>query len=522
MKRRFSVFVSFFVILGLFLAVGVGYAEDDSGTLRIANPTDIKKLDPVDIQDATSSRVADLVFDHLASYDYDGEVIPELAKSWEFSEDGDEVTFHLRKGVKFHDGTEFDAQAVKFNFERIMDPEVASAAREKYTKEIENIKVVDDYTVRFKLTAPDAAFIDLYIIDNATMIVSPASVKKYGKRVDLHPVGTGPFEFDEYKQASYTKLVKNENYWKGTPKLEEVVFKPIPELQSRIAELETGGVDLIFRVPPEQLENLEKKKNIKVQKSPYASVRGLWFNAGKKIFQNKKLRKALAYSVESNTIYEAFLKGVAVPGKSMVPVESWAYNEDVPKYKFNKEKAAELLKEAGWVDEDGDGIREKDGKKLSFTIMSPNGRYLRDKQICEAVTHTWKGLGVKADTQVLEWGAFIDKLFAKKYEMVFLGWMQSTFEPAKFLNPMTKTGGRANFFNYSNSKLDKLLEKGTRTFDREKRKEIYDKAQMVFMEDAEFIPLYNHLGIVAYTKDLKDYRYTAPRSLDLVDAYLER
>ena len=522
MSKKFSVLVSFSVIMALLLTVGVCYAKDSSGTLRIANPTDIKKLDPVDIQDATSSRVADLVFDHLATYDYDGEVMPELAKSWEFSEEGDEITFHLREDVKFHDGTKFDAQAVKFNFERIMDPEVASPAREKFSKRIEEIEVIDDYTVRFKLTGPDAAFIDLYVVDNATMMMSPASVKKHGKDVDLHPVGTGPFEFAEYKQASYVELVRNEDYWKGAPKLSEVIFKPIPELQSRIAELETGGVDLIFRVPPEQLKNLEKKKGIAVQKSPYASIRGLWFNVEKKTFQNKKLRKALAYGVDSDTINEAFLKGVAVPGKSVVPVESWAYNEDVPKYNFDKEKATSLLKEAGWVDEDGDGIREKEGEELSFTIMSPDGRYLRDKEISEAVTHTWKGLGVDANTEVLEWGAFIDKLFAAKYEMVFLGWMQSTFEPAKFLNPLVKTGGRANFFNYSNSELDKLLEDGLSTFDEEKRKEIYDKAQMIFMEDAEFISLYNHLGIVAHTTELKDYKYTAPRSLDLVDAYMEK
>ncbi|MFP4647135.1 MAG: ABC transporter substrate-binding protein [Candidatus Acetothermia bacterium] len=521
MEKRFSIVIAFFAILGLLLSVGTCYAASDSDTLRIANPSDVKKLDPIHIMDAPSSRVADLICDHLATYDYSGEVVPELAKSWEFSEEGDEITFYLREDVKFHDGTEFDAEAVKFNFERILDPDEASSAREKYSEVIEDIEVVDDYTIRFELTAPNAAFIDLYIIDNATMIISPASVEKYGEDVALNPVGTGPFEFDEYKQASHVRLLKNEDYWDGAPKLEEVVFKPIPELQSRIAELESGGVDLIFRVPPEQLEGLEQHSDISLQKSPYPSIRGLWFNLGRDVFEDKQVRKALAYGVDSDTIHEALLQGVAVPGKSIVPVESWAYNEDVPKYGFDMEKAARLLDEAGWVDEDGDGVREKGDMELSFTIMSPDGRYLRDKEICEAVTHNWEDLGVEAKTEVLEWGGFIDNLFAEEFEMVFLGWMQSTFEPAKFINPMVKTGGRSNYFNYSNSELDELLEQGTRTFDQEQRKEIYAEAQEVYMEDAHFISLYNHLGIVAHNKDLKDYRYTASRSLDLLQAYKE-
>ena len=180
MKKRFLILVSLFTILGLLFSFGACNAKDHLDVLRIANPTDIKKLDPITIMDAPSSRVADLITDSLVSYDHSGEVIPELAKSWEYSDEGDEVTFYLRDDVKFHDGTKFDAEAVKFNFERILDPEWASSAREKYTKVLEDIVVVDDYTIRFELKAPNAAFIDLYIIDNATMIISPASVEKYG------------------------------------------------------------------------------------------------------------------------------------------------------------------------------------------------------------------------------------------------------------------------------------------------------------------------------------------------------
>ncbi len=521
MSKKYLVILSVFLFLVFLLSPGVSHAQSQEDTLRIANPTDIKKLDPLEIQDAPSQRVADLVFDHLATYDYDGEVIPELAKSWEFSEEGDEVTFYLREDVQFHDGTKFDAQAVKFTFDRVLDPETASPYREKFNDMIEGIEVVDDYTVRFDLTSPNAAFIDLYIIDNAAMIISPASVEKYGEDVDLNPVGTGPFEFDQYKQANFVRLTKNEGYWRGAPRLDEVLFKPIPEIQSRIAELETGGVDLIFRVPPEQLNNLENQEGIKVEKSPYPSIRGMWFNAEREMFKNKNLRKALAYGVNADDIQKALLEGVAIPGKSVVPVESWAYNEEVPKYSHDLEKAKELLEEAGWVDEDNDGVREKDGEELSFTIMSPDGRYLRDKEISEAVTHTWKEIGVNAQTEVLEWGGFIDKLYAQEFGMVFLGWMQSTFEPAKFFDPLVKTGGRANFFGYSNPELDELLNEGITTFETEERGEIYEKAQEVFMEDAGFIPLFNHLGIVAYTTDLKDYRYTAPRSLDLTDAYVE-
>jgi len=517
-KRYFGLFLVFLFILTVPLAV---LSAESGGNLTIANPADIKKLDPIQILDQPSSRVANLVFDHLANYDFDGEVVPELAKSWEFSEDGKVVTFYLRDDVEFHDGTKFNAEAVKYNFERILDPDEAAPGKKKFEDAIEEVEVVDDYTVNFHLTEPNAAFIDLYIIDNSMMIVSPAATKKYGDDFALHPVGSGPFKFEEYREAEHVKLSRNEDYWMGAPKLAEVTFKPIPELQTRVVELETGGVDLIFRVPPEELKRLENDKNITVQKSPYASIRGLFFQMDSFLGDEPEVRKAIAYGLKLDEIFQAFLNNVAVRCKSIVPVDSWAYFGDVFDYDFDPDRAKELLEEAGWVDQNGDGVREKDGQKLEFTIMSPDGRYLRDKEISEAATHMLKQIGIAVNVEVLEWGAFIDKLMAANFDMVFLGWMQSTLEPAKFFNPLVKTGGRANFFNYSNPELDELLAEGTKTFEQSERKEIYRKATEVLMEDAQYIPIFDHMGMVAQSKELKGYTYSASRSLDLLDATIE-
>jgi peptide/nickel transport system substrate-binding protein len=507
-KFRWWVVVSLLVVVGV---VYVPFGMAQGGTLRIANPTDIIKLDPIYIQDAPSSRVAGLIYDNLVEHNYDGTLRPALAKSWEVSDDATSYTFYLHEGVGFHDGTLFNAQAVKSHFDRLTDPEWASPQREMYAELIEKIEVLGQYTIRFDLTRPDVTFIESYLITNASMIASPAAVEMYGEDIALNPVGTGEFIFKEYREAEFVELVKNEDYWGGEPKLDGVIFKPIPELATRLVELETGGVDLIYRVPLEELERLEREEEIVVQKDPYASIRGLWFQQGHfSPFADVRVRRALAHGLNIEEIYEAFLKGVAVLGNSVVPVKSWAYH-DAGRYEYDPEKAKTLLEEAGWVDTDGDGVREKEGQELRFTIMSPDGRYLMDKEICEAAMHQWKGIGVAVDVDVLEWGTWVGRVFAKEFDMVFLGWMQSTFEPALFLDALVKTGGRAALWDYSNPELDEILTQAVAVSDLEKRKELYAKAQEIIYQNVVWIGLYNHLGMVAHTAHLKGYRYTCPR-----------
>jgi len=498
-----------------------GFALGAGGTLKIALPTDITKLDPIYIQDAPSSTVADLIYDTLVEFDFDGSLRPGLASSWEVSEDATVYTFHLREGVTFHDGTQFDAHAVKAHFERLLDPAWASPQRKMYASLISEIQVPDPYTVRFVLTRPDVAFIESYVISNATMIASPAAVERYGEKIALNPVGTGPFIFREYQEAEHVVLVRNEDYWAGAPKLEKVIFRPIPELTTRVVELETGGVDLIFEVPPEELGRLEANPEIVVQRAPYASIRGLWFHQKHfPPFADVRVRRALSHALNVEEIFAAFLEGVAIIGNSVIPVNSWAYH-DPGRYEYDPEKAKALLEEAGWTDVDGDGVREKDGMELRFTIMSPDGRYLRDKEICEVAMHQWKAVGVAATVEVLEWGTWVDRVFAEDFDMVFLGWMQSTFEPSKFTDPLVKTGGRAALFGYSNPELDQLLTQAVTVVDKEARKELYRQAQEIIHRDAVFIPLYNHLGIAAHTARLKGYRYSSTRTLDLLQAWVE-
>jgi len=501
------------------------FAQEGGGTLRVVLRGDIKTLDPAHMLDSQSSRVGGQIYENLATYNKEGEIVPRLATSWEFSEDGKKVTFFLREGVQFTDGTKFDASVVKYNYDRIMDPEVACYNRDFHAKGIESVEVVDKYTVRFHLASRNAAFIANHIITDETQIISPKSVEEYGyEDTGINGSGTGPFKFVEYKEARHVKLVRNENYWGDVPKLEGLTFKPIPERQSAVVELRTGGVDLLLGITKESLKTLSEEKDIVISKSPNPSIRGLWFQVKNfKPFSNLNVRKAFLYGLPKDMVVKSFLEGIAIPLDTLVPVKSWAYDPDVPTYGYDVEKAKTLLEQEGWKDEDNDGIREKNGKELKFTVTSPDGRYLADKQICEAAAHSWSEIGAKVEIEVLEWGAWMSKIFGpeKTHDMVFMGWLQRALDPTLFMDDLAMTGNVGNVHNYSNPTLDAILEKASKIANQDIRKGLYYAAEQILYDEAMWIPLYNALGIAAYNDNLKEYQYSPYYPLDLNDAYFE-
>lgn len=509
-NSRLRIFGLFFLLLFLFASVGGVHGE----TLTVANSADIQNLDPAFITDAISSRVANQIFDHLVEFGRNGEIVPGLAQSWEFSEDGQVVTFHLREGVRFHNGNHLTAEAVEFSFRRVMDEDIGSPHGEKYRKAIENIEVVDDLTVKFELSEPNAAFLALYMTTSPSMIVSPEAVQSLGEDFGLKPVGSGPFKFERYKPDELVELSKNEDYWGEKPKVDKLAFRPIPEPITRVIELRTGGVDMVVAVPPAQMESLKENKEIEVQEAPLSTIRGFWFQHQDSPFNDPRLKKAFAFALDEEEIYESFLKGSAVRADSLIPMQGWAHNELLTEYGHDLERAKALLEQAGWVDEDNDGIREKCGEELVIDLISPSGRYLKDEEITQAAAYQWEKLGVKINTSILKSSAWIDRMTSSQFDVTFLGWAKDIPEPALFFNPLVRTGGRTNFFNYSNLFLDRLIDRGAATFDRERRIEIYEETQRILHQDVVFVPLYNDIGSVAIVENL-EYEWSPSQPLEL-------
>ncbi len=522
MKKQliFSFLLAGLLIFGSLTGFSV-QASTPSDTLVVAIRADIQDLDPAYLEDAPTSAVGFQIYEHLVRRDFDGTYAPGLAESWEVSEDATEYTFFLREGVTFHDGTPFNAEAVKFQFERLKDPETGSHAGERMRQNIDRIELIDDYTISFILTGPNAAFFEDVLIQNATYLASPAAVEEYGEDYSMHASGTGPFIFESWRPDQEVVLRKNEDYWDGAPKINKVIFRPIPEAATQITELRVGTVDIITTVPTEYLEDLEQDDSVVVINEPDFNVRYLVFNFGNELFQDLRVRRALHHAVDIHELVDVFLSGVADPAYGPLTNQSIYHNPDVLSYEYDPDKALELLAEAGWTQGTDGLLRNEAGETLQFTLSTPQGRYTKDRELNEAVHFQFQQIGVDAQLEILEFATLIDKLREREFDLAYIGMMQRTGEPASHLNIMYGTDGWANWGDYSNTKVDQLLERGLQIADFDEREEIYYQVQDMIMEDCPTINIMNELYIIAHRDAVKDYKFTASRTHDYTKLYKE-
>lgn len=479
----------------------------------IATVADLVQLDPLDIGDDPSSLVAQHVMEWLVNRDKDGNLVPGLASKWTTSPDGLTWTFDLRTGIKFHDGSDFNADVVKWQFDRIMKDETAPARfRKQWSDVIADVKVIDPAKLAVTLKAPNAAFLDLVITTNAGMIMSKANFEKLGaKEAALHPVGTGPFIFKEWLPGQRAVLTANPNYWGEKPKLSSLSFRPIPETNTQVIELETGGVHLISKIGLEDIDRLKANKDLRVETTPAYKVRFLTMNVGRAPLNDVKVRQAINYAVDVNTIITSLVGDMGVPTDlGALPLNSWGYPGagKLPAYKQDVAKAKALLAEAGWV-AGPDGKLTKDGKPLTLDFRSPNGRYFMDKEISEAIKNQLTKVGFDVNLQVMEWAPYVANAQKANYDLTLLGWNQGSPDPSVFFDPLVKTGGRGNYSKYSDPQIDAWLTDAVKEQDQAKRKELYAKAAQRVNENAWYVPLYNETKAAASRVELKGYVHTA-------------
>ncbi|MBM3302640.1 MAG: ABC transporter substrate-binding protein, partial [Deltaproteobacteria bacterium] len=346
------------------------------GTLTYAIRREPRMLDPVLATGWDFTHTASHIYDALLCSDEKGNLYPALAESWEISDDGLHYTFHLRKGVKFHDGTPFNAEAVKFYLDHVKDPEWCCGNAYEYVGPYESSEVLDEYTVRVNFKEPWGPFLT-YAADWYTMsIVSPAAVKKWGKDILMHPVGTGPFRFVEWVPQSHVTLERNPDYnWapeirghQGPAYLDKIIIKFISEPATLLACLKSGECDIIRDPAFPDIKGIRADPNFEVVKIPQKGSPLSWnFNTVRPPTDDLQVRKALNFAVDRHRIAEMVFANERAPMYTALSPETPEYWPGAADYiHYDPEGAKAILERAGWVDTNGDGIREKGGQRLTI------------------------------------------------------------------------------------------------------------------------------------------------------------
>jgi len=442
-------------------------------------------LNPLLSTDSASGDINNLIFNGLLKYDKDIHLVGDLAESWEVTEGGKVITFHLRKGVLWHDGRPFTSADVLFTYQMLVDTNTRTAFASDY-KLVEKAEAPDPLTFRVRYAEPFAPALESW-----GMGIIPKHVYE-GHDINTceanrHPIGTGPFVFSEWVPDEKIVLKANLQYFRGRPPLDRYIYRIIPDMSVQFLELRQGTLGGMTPTPdqyngyPEFFESYDKYHY------PAFRYDYLAFNLTNPLFKDRRVREAISESINREEIIEGVYQGLAVPATGPFPPASWAYNPDVKAPAFDLEDAKKKLADAGWVDHDNDGIIDKDGKPFEFTLSTNQGNKVRES-IAQVIQNSLKKIGIRMDIRIVEWSVFIHKYVdEKQFEAVLLAWSLSR-DPdchAIWHSSNNKTG-QYNFVSYSNPEVDRLIDEGRRTFDLEKRKVIYHKIHALIAADVPY------------------------------------
>ena len=505
MKIGRLVSLAFLLPLALVLGGGAATAQP-AGTLVVGVVAEPVNLDPAQVTDFNSNRVGRRIVEPLLTFAEEStQLVPNLAESWTISPDGLQYTFKLRKGVKFHDGTPFNAAAVKFSIERQINPEHPASKIGKYPfanyffGNVKAIEAMDEGTVRFVLKEPRASFLVVMAAAAASM-VSPAAMMKAGVDFASAPVGTGPFRYTSWTKGQAVVLEKFPDYWKGAPKIDRVVYRPIVEDQARLTELLTGTLDLIVGVPADFVAQLESSPKVNLLKQVGAHVWYLGINNTKKPLDDKRVRQALNYAVNKEAIIRDVLKGTGAISRGPVLPGTWGADPSLAAYPYDPARAKKLLADAGypngfsttmWVPESGSGMQSPVAMAI---VMQSNLR----------------AVGVNVTLQTMEWGAYIAKLRTREQELFALSWAAGSEDPDMVMYPLFHSSqwspNGPNRALYKNEKFDALLTEARQVTDQAKRAALYREAQKILVEDAPWVFVDHEIQIAATSKRVQGFK----------------
>jgi len=484
-RRGFGVLTA--ALLATSALVAPAAAQTPPGVLVIGQVAEPQSLDPHAVTAVNDFRILMNVYEGLVRYASGTlEVEPALATDWEISSDGTTYTFTLRDGVSFHDGSPFDAQAVVFNFERMLKPEhpyhnTGPFPLSFFFSAVKTVEALDARTVRFTLNEPYAPFLSNLAYPTG-LIVSPAAVMEHGANFGRNPSGTGPFRFAEWKANESVVITRNDGYWNGSASTEAVVFRPITDANTRVAEMLSGGIDLMVEVPPVSLSQFAAPAfQVVEQAGPH-----VWFlilNAKEGPFVDKRVRQAANYAINKEALVRDVLEGTAaVAAGPTPPAFAWAYNPDLQPYPYDPDRARALIAEAGAA-----------GAEITFYVTEGGSGMLDPVAMGTAIQADLAAVGFTVKIETYEWNTFLGKVnpgLEGKADMAEMAWMTNDPDTLPFLALRTEAWPDKGGFNsgyYSNPEVDRLLEAARASTDQEERARLYREMQVIVQDDAPWV-----------------------------------
>lgn len=476
-----------------------GVKEHNTQAFRIGSPWTPKSLDP--LQAGWLVLRIGLV-DTLVSVDYNAEIAPGLATSWHVSDDGLTWTFELQKGVSFHDGTPFNAEAVKFSLQRLVE----EGAMFKHVP-IKSIEAENDYTVVITTEEPFAP-LPSYLSKGDTAPISKNSLNEKGEIEK--PIGTGPYKFDSWVPNQEVTLVKNEQYWGKVPEIDKVIYKGIPEATTRMMMLKNGELEMARLLPADQVVELKSNPDIQVHTGAILRNRTIVLNTLKEPFDDIRVRKAINYAIDKQSISNYVMAGIDEPAQGVFPsISPWA-NPDIEGYSYDPDQAKTMLSQAGWKDRDNDGVLDKEGKKFEIKLITHFER-AELPPMAEVIQSQLQQIGIYVNVQVLEWGGTQALREQGDFDMYLLSRALGFVpDPSYYLISdfhSTSTGSKGSgAYGYKNQRIDQLLQQGQVTMDVEKRHQIYHEVQEIIVDETPVISVSNYANVIATRSYVEGYR----------------
>lgn len=462
---------------------------------------DASNLLPVLSTDGSSAEISGQIYNGLVRYDKDLNIEGDLAQSWQVSADGLEIVFHLRHDVTWHDGAPFTSADVLFTYNLFIDPKTPTAYSERY-KQVARAQAPDPYTFSVRYEKPLAsALISWAIAIHPQHLLAGHKITE--SPLARAPIGTGPYRFIEWLPGEKIVLERNENYFEGAPYIKRIVYRIIPDLTTMFLELQSGGLDQMGLTPLQYSRQTDAPaftRRFNRYRYPAFAYTYLGYNMQRKMFQDKRVRQALSYAINKKELVDGVLMGLGQPASGPYKPGTWPCNAKVNSYDYDPQKSAQLLTEAGWVDADKDGVREKNGVPMAFTIVTNQGNDQRIKS-AEIIQRRFQQVGVKVKIRVIEWASLLKEfIHPGNFDATLMGWTVPIDPDGYNVWHSSKTGpGQLNFIGYENSRVDELLEQGRRTIDQAQRKKIYAEFQQILAEDQPYTFLFvpDSLPVVA-------------------------
>jgi peptide/nickel transport system substrate-binding protein len=444
-------------------------------------------LDPRVGIDAYSERIDDLIFDDLLTRDEHFQVQPGLAERWEIP-DPLTYVFHLRRGVRFHDGRPLTSRDVKYTFDSVIHGHIVTTKSAAY-RYVDRVEAPDDFTVIFRLKQPFATL--LWNVSDGAMGVVPYGS---GAEITKRPIGSGPFQFVSAELDKQVTIERNSNYWGEKTHLERVRFMVVPDTTTRALELRKGSADIaINALTADMVLTLQREADLEVLHAPGSVVQYLAMNCRDPILRDARVRQALAYAIDRRPMLQYLRRGFARPADNVLPPESWAYNPDVPRHDYNPGRARQLLDVAGYPD--------KNGVRFHLTMKTSTEE---DTRLFAAVLQQQlRDVGIALDIRTFEFATFFSDVTKGVFQLYSLRWIGGNEDPDIFeyafdSDKFPPHGANRSF--YSNPRLDALIERGRAELDQNVRKQIYAEIQDILAQDLPYINLWYQDNVLVHSK----------------------